>query len=124
MTDTLVIAGSRRIKNEKVVKDAWDESPFDQPDEIITGGADGVDQCGRGIAMNYKDIEYREIKPDYTAEEAKSAPLTRNEILAEQGDKLLAVWDGTSVGTRHMIGQALDHSLDIYVKVHRPGGLL
>jgi hypothetical protein len=50
-------------------------------------------------------LRVTEVLPDY-ARFGKSAPLERNKEIAAQCDRMVAVWDGQSRGTKHAIDQA------------------
>lgn len=43
-----------------------------------------------------------------------SGPI-RNGEMAKYADALIAMWDGTSTGTKNMIDQATKHGLKVYV---------
>ena len=114
----LIIAGSRDIHNEELVKDALFESGFDieSISEIITGQADGVDEIGERIANEFDipfndEFDYNQFMDE--AEHPRQAPLLRNKAMADRGDALLAVHNGSS-GTMHMIKVARDRGLTIH----------
>lgn len=69
---------------------------------IVSGGADGVDQYAKRYAKENAFL-YREFKPMYISKSDKRAPLRRNVDMAEVGDILVAMWNGKSPGTRHMV---------------------
>src|SRR3990170_5138293 len=100
----LVIAGSRNLKNMEDLETAIEKYilPHYDIDLIIHGGAIGIDQlAGKYAAIH--NIPCSGIKPKYLSNFDRGAPLRRNQEMAEQGDLLLAVWDGESRGTKHMI---------------------
>lgn len=70
--------------------------------EIIEGGAIGPDTWSRQWAEE-TGVSFREFQPDWKKYGRNSAGFRRNEEMAEAGDALLAVWDGISRGTDHMI---------------------
>lgn len=118
----LIVAGSRTIQDKSTVQKALDESPYEIQDinTILSGNANGVDRIGETIAdENNISVDYYPYD-DYLdqAPNPNVAPLLRNKRMAEAGDALLAVWDGESSGTEHMIEQAKKQQLEIYV--HRP----
>lgn len=88
--------------------------------EVITGGADGVDEIGEEWAEEY-DCEYNDyfhIEPDEWDIQGRSAGPKRNKRMAEYAKPdgmLVAIWDGKSKGTRDMIDRALDKGLDVHV---------
>lgn len=94
----VAVIGSRSITSyplEKVI-------PSDVT-EIISGGARGVDALAREYALAH-GIPLTEIRPDY-ARYGKSAPLRRNEEIVARADLVIALWDGQSSGTAHVINQ-------------------
>ena len=73
-------------------------------DEIITGGARGIDSCASKFASDNK-IPCTEILPDYKRY-GRSAPIIRNKEIVELCDKVIAFWDGRSRGTAFVISYA------------------
>lgn len=69
--------------------------------KIISGGAQGIDQLAKNAAVQL-NIDYEEILPDYK-KYGKSAPLKRNEEIAQNSYLVLAFWDLKSKGTAHII---------------------
>lgn len=109
----VIIAGSRSIEDYEFVKKCIKESGF-YITEIISGGAFGVDTLAK-VYANENDIPFTEMKPDYIRYDSKYAPLYRNIRMANYGEGLIAIWDGVSRGTKHMINQAKKKSLQIKV---------
>ena len=70
-------------------------------DELVSGGARGIDRCVRQYA-NEQKIPLREFLPDY-ARYGKGAPLRRNLEIIAYADAVVAFWDGTSRGTKFVI---------------------
>lgn len=92
----IAIIGSRSIKNVDVEKYL--------PkciDEIISGGAVGVDSIAKAIALQ-KGIRYTEFLPKYDLY-GRAAPIKRNEEIARYADCAIAFWDGRSKGTHNVI---------------------
>lgn len=108
MTQKIIIAGSRSIKNyDEVVyaiESAIDENFMEAEFEIISGGAYGVDTMAIEYAKKH-NLRYRILKPVYLSKNDRSAPIRRNAEMAKLGDALIVVWDGKSSGTRNMIEQ-------------------
>lgn len=102
----VVIAGSRDIRDyARLTSFIADVMPSYRSYDrilIITGGARGVDLMGKRYAKENSYL-YKEFKPIYEGKNDRSAPLRRNEDMAKVGDILLAMWDGISSGTLHMI---------------------
>lgn len=92
----VAVIGSRGI----VIDNLEDYLPEDVT-EIVTGGAKGVDTCAKEYAEKH-GIKLTEFLPEY-AKFRKSAPLKRNLQIIEYSDLVLAFWDGTSHGTKHVI---------------------
>lgn len=97
-----IIAGSRSIDNYEVIKDAFDSCNFkDQITEIVSGCANGVDKLGERLAFE-KDLKVARFPADWKRL-GKKAGRIRNEQMGDYADRLIAVWDGESRGTSHMI---------------------
>lgn len=111
-----IIAGSRDILDYKIVLRAIRKSieiSGIRPTVIISGGAKGVDRLGEKFA---KEFEFPlEL---YNAEWDKygnRAGFVRNEQMALVADALIAIWDGESKGTMHMINLAKKYGVKTYV---------
>lgn len=94
----LAIVGSRNLDKIEIEKYV----PKDV-DEIVSGGAKGVDRLAKNYAIE-KGIKYTEFLPEY-ALYRKAAPIRRNEKIASYADAILAFWNGHSKGTQKVIGQ-------------------
>ena len=106
----LAIIGSRSIipdpviildKLRELAVHSTDEDPIQK---IISGGAVGVDTVA-GVIANNLQVEFLELKPDYS-KYGKAAPHVRNNEIIEQADLIIAVWDGASKGTQSVIKKA------------------
>ncbi len=91
----LAIVGSRRL-----TADPSGYVPSDVT-EIVSGGAQGVDQCAKAYAQA-NGLKLTEFLPAY-ARYGQAAPLRRNEEIVRYADAVLAFWDGESAGTRYVI---------------------
>ncbi len=107
-----IIAGSRNITQLKIVESTIIRSGFNIS-TVICGGAKGVDLLGEKWAKQHNIlIEY------YLAnwnKFGKKAGYLRNEEMAKNADSLIAIWDGISKGTEHMIKLANKYHLKIYL---------
>ena len=94
----IAVVGSRGIEAvdlDKYVRDC---------DEIVSGGAVGVDSCAAEYAKR-TDVRLTEFLPEYDRY-GRAAPLVRNRKLVDYSDKIVAFWDGSSKGTLYIIKYA------------------
>lgn len=96
----VIIAGSRTIKDYEKVFAAVNASGFDIT-EVVSGGAKGVDSLGEEFAEEQR-LGILKFIPDWDGL-GKRAGFARNAEMAVYADALVAVWDGQSKGTKHMI---------------------
>lgn len=107
-----IIAGSRSITNYKVVEEAIKESGFTIT-EVVSGCARGVDRLGESYGLN-NDIPIKKFEPDWSL--GKIAGILRNKRMGDYAIALIAIWDGESTGTKHMIDYAKKKGLVVFVK--------
>ena len=110
----VIIAGSREITDFKVIQEAVEKSTF-KPTEIVSGGARGVDTLGEEWAYVHK-VPIKKFLAQWN-KYGRSAGFKRNVEMAEYADALIAVWDGKSKGTKHMIDQAKIKLLKVFIYV-------
>ncbi|AUO79153.1 hypothetical protein [Salinibacter phage M8CRM-1] len=108
----VIVAGSRSITSQDMVDRAIEESGF-SVSVLVSGGARGVDRMGEKWAES-QPIPYLVYPADW-GEHGKSAGYIRNAEMAEWADALVAVWDGKSRGTKHMIETAHKSDMPIFV---------
>lgn len=108
----VIVAGSRNIINAQLTVDAIKNSGFDIT-EIVSGHAIGVDRAGELYAQA-NAIKVKLFVPDWD-KYGKSAGYRRNVEMADYADALVAVWDGKSRGTKHMIDIAKAKGLKVYI---------
>lgn len=108
----VIVAGSRDIVDQIHVSKAIIDSGFEVT-ELVSGAARGVDRLGEAWARANK-IPIRRF-PAYWELHGRAAGYLRNEDMAEHSDALVAVWDGKSRGTGHMIDIARRYDLKVYV---------
>lgn len=114
----LIIAGSRVAKWDDVlsaIDSCRENGTFDpyEAGEVVCGEAKGADREGRAWA-----IKNKKIVMSFTAEwdeYGKRAGHVRNAQMGNYATHLLAVWDGESKGTKHMIDYAKKKGLEVYV---------
>ena len=92
----LAVIGSRGLKQVII-----DDYIPDGVEEIVSGGAVGVDSLAKDYARR-AGIKYTEFLPQYNLY-GKAAPLRRNYLIAEYADAAMALWDGRSRGTKYTI---------------------
>lgn len=106
-----IIAGSRSLKIDDLLK-AIPLLPF-IPTLIISGTAKGIDQEGEKWGKeNGIPIQRYPARWDLYG---MGAGFRRNELMASKGEALLAVWDGESSGTSHMISIAKEKGLQVFI---------
>lgn len=128
----VIVAGSRHITDYELVSQVISNTinKYDiQVTEIVSGCAGGVDALGEQWALE-NDIPvdpYPAEWDDVTAPNAlvktnkwdkeynARAGFQRNELMANNGDILIAIWDGKSRGTKDMISRATKHGLLVYI---------
>jgi YspA, cpYpsA-related SLOG family len=107
-----IIAGSRLIINPNVVEEAIKRCGW-KPSVVLSGHAMGVDRLGEQWAEDNGVVV--ELYPAEWGKYGKSAGYKRNVLMADNADALVAVWDGKSRGTGHMIRIARDRGLSVFV---------
>ena len=108
----VIIAGSRTIPQEVAVINGLNKSGF-KPTEIVSGTAKGADQAGERYAK-HKNIPIKQFPADWD-NYGKSAGYKRNAEMAKYADALLAIWDGKSKGTKHMIDLMEKEGKPVYI---------
>jgi len=123
----LIIAGSRSIVDQATVDAAlaaalpgWGGTLA--LDEVVSGGAPGVDQLGEAWARRH-GLEVVRFPAEWKGFRNRSDGVRRNEEMvryaAQRGGVLVAIWDGVSSDTRHIIRAAERAGLGVHV--HRVG---
>lgn len=108
-----IIAGGRDITDEALVRRAIKAAPW-KVSEVVSGGARGVDAIGEALARRY-GVSVRVFPADWGANGKAAGPM-RNAQMAEYAEALIAVWDGKSRGTAHMIDTATARGLRVHVE--------
>ena len=110
----VIVAGGREFDDEQrlhnVLSLLTNEYGFSQ---VVCGMARGVDMFGKHWAdlNNLPVVEF----PANWNRYGKSAGYKRNLEMAENADMLIAVWDGKSKGTGHMIDIAKTKGLKVII---------
>lgn len=108
----VIIAGSRNITNLNVVLNAVAKAQF-KITTVVSGGARGVDTLGEQFAQNV-GIPVERYMAEWDVH-GKSAGYKRNMVMAKNADALIAIWDGVSKGTEHMIKIANLLGLSVFI---------
>ena len=95
----IAVIGSRKITNVEIGKYLGDSV-----EEIVSGGAVGVDTCAAEYAKA-KELRLTVILPEYD-KYGRAAPIVRNKQIVDYADTVLAFWDGHSKGTLSVIKYA------------------
>lgn len=80
--------------------------------EVVSGCASGVDTMGEAWAFNH-GITIKRFPADWS--KGQAAGYFRNADMAHYGNVLVAIWDGVSRGTAHMIACAIAQGLEVWV---------
>lgn len=110
-----IIAGSRSITDSQITFDAinWAQTEGLVITTVLCGGAQGPDTHGEMWAQTLEiPVEYY---PAHWHDQGMAAGYKRNVRMADRADALIAVWDGQSKGTKHMIDIAHQYELEIYI---------
>jgi hypothetical protein len=108
-----IIAGSRNCNDYHLLLDAIDECGW-TPTVVISGAAKGVDTMGEDWAYDH-GVPCEKYPAEWSVY-GKSAGFKRNVKMASKAQALIALWDGISSGTGHMIDIAKTEGLQVYIK--------
>lgn len=119
-----IIAGSRSCVDWKHMLAAIEACGW-IPTQVVSGTAAGADRLGERWA-EVAGVPCVRFPADWNTY-GKRAGFLRNEQMADNADALIALWDGESRGTKHMIDIAKRKGLVVYVHMiantelnHRP----
>ena len=107
-----IIAGSRDITDYSILEEAIKQCGW-IPTVVISGAARGADTLGEEWADKNK-VTLEKCPADWN-KYGKSAGYKRNQEMAEIAGALIALWDGKSRGTKHMIEIADLKNLKIFI---------
>lgn len=94
----IAVAGSRDVTVANIGRYISDG------EEIVSGGAVGVDSCAAEYAKE-KGIKITVFLPQYERY-GRAAPIVRNKEIVDYADKIIAFWNRTSKGTLSVIRYA------------------
>jgi hypothetical protein len=110
-----IIAGSRGIIDLKHVQRAMNACGW-VPTVVISGDALGVDKLGEVWAlMNGIPVEKYPVTTEEWKAIGKAAGTLRNLKMADRAEACVAIWDGSSPGTSHMIHTAYNRGLRLFL---------
>ena len=109
----VIVAGSRRGVPRAYVYGVLDALKDGYWEEIVQGGARGVDFHAKTWA-NSRGFKVTEFEADWSVQGRGVGPI-RNTQMAEYGDMLIAIWDGSSARTADMIRKARSRDLQVLV---------
>jgi len=109
----IAVIGSRTIKDYCLVEQEL-KKIISQDDEIISGGASGVDEIAEMFAKKNK-IKLTIFKAEWS-KYGKKAGYIRNKEIWKYCDWGIAFWDGKSKGTQHSFKLAKELNKKIIIK--------
>lgn len=110
-----IIAGSREGPRAEHLTAALDAAALGgwEPSVVLSGTARGADTLGEQWAAAH-GVPIERFPADWTTH-GKAAGYKRNAQMAANADALIALWDGRSRGTKHMIDLATRAGLLVLV---------
>ena len=112
----VIVAGSRDFNNYELLKEKLDLYLQNKESvEIISGGARGADRLGERYARESGKVCTLSRMEAQWNRYGKSAGAIRNRQMGDVADALVLFWDGSSPGSKDMLGVALDKGLDVRI---------
>jgi hypothetical protein len=108
-----IIAGSRELGIDSFVAAIECCPATPSITEVVSGTARGIDSIGESWARDNK-IPLKQFPADWDTY-GRSAGYIRNAEMADYADALIAIWDGKSRGTKHMIDIATKKGLEVFI---------
>jgi hypothetical protein len=110
-----IIAGSRTITDYGMLLYAIEDAPWNIT-AVVSGAAKGADKLGEKWASEHQ-VPLSKYLANWRPGGVFNprAGLERNDMMAKRADALIALWDGLSPGTAHMIRSAKRSGLLVYV---------
>lgn len=94
----IAVVGSRNITAVNL------EKYVSEGDEVVSGGAVGVDSCAAEYAQK-NNLKLTVFLPQYDRY-GRGAPIVRNKAIVDYAEKVVVFWDGRSKGTLSVIKYA------------------
>jgi len=109
----LIVAGGREFDDYELLERELNKLLKNEENvEIVCGRARGADDLGDTYAIN-KGIPVKYFPADWN--KGPNAGYMRNSDMASYADSLIAFWNGSSRGTKHMINYATKKGLKVTV---------
>lgn len=114
----VIIAGGRDITDQSFVFRNITSVLFEGGvTEVVCGGARGVDALGKQWAESV-GVPVKMFPADWNKHGKGAGPI-RNVEMGEYADALIAIWDGQSRGTKHMVDTMLSLGKEVHVFIYR-----
>ena len=113
----VIIAGGRDIEDYELLLEAVLNAGFDIT-AVVSGTARGADKMGERFAEE-AGIPVYQFPADWDKYGRAAGPI-RNQVMADFGDALIAIWDGKSRGTKGMIELAQKKGIPVHVELIKP----
>jgi hypothetical protein len=107
----VAVIGSRDGIPASLIRSMIDDLPMNCV--VVSGGARGVDSLAARFASQ-RGLDVVEFFADWDAH-GRSAGFLRNRVMAANADYVLALWNGSSRGTGHMIAEAKSRGIPVKV---------
>lgn len=112
----VIVAGRRDFRETSYIFSQLDSilAPIRKDiEEIVTGGAAGVDTIAAMYA-SARGHPLRIFQANWNKHGKAAGPI-RNKQMAQYGNFLITFWDGKSKDTQNMIKQATEHHLEKFI---------
>ncbi len=114
----VIIAGGRDLNDYEVCLQGVEHAGFNIT-EVVSGHARGADALGERFAKE-AGLSLKLFPADWN-KHGRAAGFIRNNAMAAYADALIALWDGSSKGTAHMISQAKKLGLSVHIEYYKRG---
>jgi len=106
----VIVAGTRTFDDPKIVEECLKRIDF-PISEIVSGGCRGIDSLAINWALSH-NVPYTVFKADWGKYGKRAGPI-RNQEMVNYADAIVAIWDGSSRGTKDVINKAKNKGLKI-----------
>ena len=117
-----IIAGSRTFNDKEFIKQFFAEciNKYGEPDEVISGGAKGVDAFAKSWAR-YNKYFFMEFPANWDKYGPAAGPIRNKEMASYAGKDaiLVLVWDGKSKGSLSMKNEAIKAGIQVVEYVYK-----